>query len=196
MYLIYKYLDQFRFVHQQFNYLNCIKITIILQYHTYKVKKLFIDCSHNIIALLEMQFTLVALFLIQLAIVATVSGNPVNANKTSAINDKLKHSNTSDITDSNWIKESSGQFLFIKIIILESISVFFFMFLDTDKLLTRIVRDCVCKTTTGRCVSQGNYQCYFVNGASIVQCVHGVWKLVSKCDGTCKTLHNDRPYCL
>ena len=57
--------------------------------------------------------------------------------------------------------------------------------------------DCDCVTSGGRCMHTGDYQCYFSGGASIVQCnLAGKWTLLSKCDNTCKTLHNDRPYCL
>ena len=57
--------------------------------------------------------------------------------------------------------------------------------------------DCDCVTSGGRCMHTGDYQCYFSDGPSIVQCNQaGKWTLVSKCEGTCKTLHNDRPYCL
>ena len=57
--------------------------------------------------------------------------------------------------------------------------------------------DCDCVTSGGRCMHTGDYQCHFSDGPSIVQCnLAGKWTLVSKCDDTCKTLHNDRPYCL
>ena len=70
-------------------------------------------------------------------------------------------------------------------------------FVLAPDVIHRVARSSGCSTTTGRGVDFGNYQCWFENGASIVQCVEpGKWTLVSKCDDTCKTLHNDRPYCL
>jgi len=65
------------------------------------------------------------------------------------------------------------------------------------QVINRLRRDCACTTTTGRCMPYGSYQCWFQNGASVVQCVHGgKWTLLAKCDGTCQSLGNDRPYCL
>ncbi|UJR08443.1 hypothetical protein I4U23_012713 [Adineta vaga] len=57
-------------------------------------------------------------------------------------------------------------------------------------------RQCDCTTTTGRCVPRGKYECYFVNGASIVQCVGGnQWITIGKCPSSCRSWGNDQPYC-
>ena len=69
--------------------------------------------------------------------------------------------------------------------------------LDTEEVKGMSRRDCDCTTSGGRCMYTGDYQCWFSGGASIVECNQaGEWTLISKCGGTCKTLHNDRPYCL
>ena len=61
----------------------------------------------------------------------------------------------------------------------------------------RVRRGCDCRTTTGRCVDTGKYQCYFQSsGASIVQCVGGNrWVTIGKCPSSCRSWGNDQPYC-
>ncbi|CAF0822497.1 unnamed protein product [Adineta ricciae] len=61
----------------------------------------------------------------------------------------------------------------------------------------RVRRGCDCRTTTGRCVDTGKYQCYFrSSGASIVQCVGGNrWVTIGNCPSSCRSWGNDQPYC-
>jgi hypothetical protein len=71
-----------------------------------------------------------------------------------------------------------------------------FAFTDTPNQPARWRRACDCTTTTGRCVPYGNYQCYFANGASIVQCVGGNrWVTIGQCPSSCRSFSNDQPYC-
>ncbi len=59
-----------------------------------------------------------------------------------------------------------------------------------------IRRGCGCWKTTGRCMSYGSYQCYFVGGPSIVQYVGGNnWIQIGRCPSSCKSWGNDQPYC-
>ncbi|CAF1524916.1 unnamed protein product [Adineta ricciae] len=60
----------------------------------------------------------------------------------------------------------------------------------------RLRRSCDCWTSTGRCVSYGDYQCWFQGGAWVVQCLgDGHWEKIRRCRSGCKRTHSDRALC-